>query len=210
MHDDALSPPQRRALLALASAAIRGFYLAGGAALCLRLAHRVSIDLDLFTPGEFDPNQLLRELEAAGVPGKNARTQPSALWIDVEGVETSFMPFRYPTLKEPDVGLGLPIASLEDIAAMKIEAVSSRGARKDFVDLFFICRADGWSLQRALAAYSARFASANPDVGHRVKALTYFEDAEREPDLLMLKPAPWDEVRAYFEREVERWWRSSA
>jgi hypothetical protein len=93
---------------------------------------------------------------------------------------------------------------------MKIEAVSSRGARKDFVDLFFICRADGWSLQRALAAYSARFASANPDVGHRVKALTYFEDAEREPDLLMLKPAPWDEVRAYFEREVERWWRSSA
>jgi hypothetical protein len=206
MHDDAVSPAKRRALLALAPAAARGFYLAGGTALCLRLAHRQSIDLAFFRPGEFDAEQLLRELEAAGVHGTNVRSQPGALWLDVEGVETSFMPFRYPTLKEPDTALGLPIASLDDIAAMKVEAISSRGARKDFVDLYFICQVPGWTLSKALCSYSARFASANPDIGHRVKALTYFDDAEREPELLMLTPVSWHEVRTYFEREVELWW----
>lgn len=54
MHDDALSPEQRRALRALKPAAERGFYLAGGTGLCLRLAHRRSIDLDLFRTNEFD------------------------------------------------------------------------------------------------------------------------------------------------------------
>jgi hypothetical protein len=42
-----------------------------------------------------------------------------------------------------------------------------------------------------------------------VKALTYFDDAEREPELLMLAPVSWHEVRTYFEREVELWWHAA-
>jgi hypothetical protein len=94
-------------------------------------------------------------------------------------------------------------------AQLKVEAISSRGARKDFVDLYCICQEPGWSVAKALGSYSARFASANPDVGHRVKALTYFDDAEREPELLMIAPILWSDVRAFFEKEVEAWWRLS-
>ncbi len=158
MHQDALSPEQRRALLALRPAAERGFYLAGGSALCLRLAHRRSIDLDL-------------------------------------------------SLVEPEVCLGVPVASIADIAAMKVEAIASRGARKDFVDLYFICQQPGFNLTAALDAFEARFASARPDLLHRVKALTYFEDAEREPDLLLLRLVAWPDVKAFFEREVTAWWQ---
>jgi hypothetical protein len=68
------------------------------------------------------------------------------------------------------------------------EAIASRGARKDFVDLYFICSAAGLGLSGAISAFEKRFASAQPDVLHRIKALTYFEDAEREPELLMLVP----------------------
>jgi hypothetical protein len=206
VHDDAISPEQRRALLALKPAADRGFYLAGGSALCLRLAHRRSIDLDLFHTGDFDSEQLLRELGAEGLPMEQATTQRNTIWFELDGVETSLMSFRYPPLEPTEVTLGVPVASLRDIAAMKIEAISSRGARKDFVDLYFICQERGLGLSRALEAFQARFASASPDVLHRVKALTYFEDAEREPDLLMLKAAPWADVRAFFEREVQAWW----
>lgn len=208
MHEDALSPQQRRALLALKPAAERGFYLAGGSALCLRLAHRQSIDLDLFHTGQFDADELLRELRASGVRVDGAETQRSAVWFELEGVETSLLYFDYPPLQQPEVSLGIPVASIVDIAAMKVEAIASRGARKDFVDLYFICQQPGFGLASALSAFEQRFAPARPDVLHRVKALTYFEDAEREPDLVLLRPVEWADVKAYFEREVTAWWKA--
>lgn len=209
MHEDALSPEQRRALLALKPAGERGFYLAGGSALCLRLAHRRSIDLDLFHTGQFDAEELLRELQAAGVPLRRADVERSAIWFELEGVETSLLYFDHAPLVEPEVSLGVPVASLADIAAMKVEAIASRGARKDFVDLYFICQQPGFNLSAALASFEARFSSARPDILHRIKALIYFEDAEREPELLMLRPVEWHDVKVYFEREVTNWWKRS-
>jgi hypothetical protein len=205
MHDDAISPEQRVALSALKPAADRGFYLAGGTGLCLRLAHRRSIDLDLFREQDFDPDDLLRELEASGIATSNARSRPSTLWLDVAGVKTSFMRFPYPSLSPPELVFAVPVAGLADIAAMKIEAIASRGARKDFYDLYFICR-DELGLEKALDAFERRFAAARPDLAHRLKALTYFEDAEREPEPLLLRPASWADVRAYFEGAVRAVW----
>lgn len=208
MHHDVLPPAQRSALLALGPLARRGFYLADGSALCVRLGHRVSIDLVLFRLEAFDAEQLLAELRTEGLPLSNARSERGTLWFDVEGVETSVMSYPYPQLESPDLDVGVPIAALADIAAMKVEAISSRGARKDFVDLYFICERAGLGLSGALVAFERRFASASPDVLHRVKALTYFDDAEREPPLLMLQPVEWHEVRGYFETQVRAWWKS--
>jgi hypothetical protein len=207
VHEDALSPEQRRALLALRPAGDRGFYLAGGSALCLRLAHRRSIDLDLFHTGQFDAADLLRELRAAGVPFHNVDVQRSAIWFELEGVETSLLYFDHAPLYEHDASLGVPVASLADIAAMKVEAIASRGARKDFVDLYFICQEPNFDFSAALDAFAKRFADAHPDIMHRIKALTYFDDAEVEPDLLLLRQVAWEDVKAYFEHEVASWWK---
>lgn len=103
---------------------------------------------------------------------------------------------------------GVPVASLRDIATMKIEAIASRGARKDFYDLYFICKA-GLSMDEALEAFRIRFASASPDLYHRLRALTFFEDAEREPEPVLLRPARWSEVREFFEAEARRLWASA-
>jgi hypothetical protein len=100
---------------------------------------------------------------------------------------------------------GVPVAGLRDIAAMKIEAIASRGARKDFYDLYFICEA-GLTLPQAIAAFEARFASAKPDLYHRLRALTFFDDAEREPEPALLRPADWAAVRSFFRTEVKRIW----
>jgi hypothetical protein len=208
MHDDAISAEQQAALSALRPAAERGFYLAGGTGLCLRLAHRRSVDLDLFREHDFEPDALVRELESAGLRVSNVRSKPSTLWLEVAGVKTSLMRFPYPNLSPPEPAIEVPVASLADIAAMKIEAIASRGARKDFYDLYFICN-DELALPGALEAFERRFATAKPDVAHRVKALTYFDDAEREPEPLLLRPAAWADVRAYFENEVRALWKSS-
>jgi hypothetical protein len=92
---------------------------------------------------------------------------------------------------------------------MKIEAIASRGARKDFYDLYFICL-DGLSLDGALDAFRLRFASASPDIYHRLRALTFFDDAEREPELMLLRPAPWSDVRSFFEGEARRLWAAAS
>jgi hypothetical protein len=207
MHESALPPEQRRALLALKPLADRGFYLAGGSALCLRLAHRRSVDLDLFREADFDSQRLQRDLEVQGLALSNPTSEPSTLSFEIEGVPVSVMRFPYPNLHVPEQGLAVPVASLEDLAAMKIEAISARGARKDFVDLYLICQ-EGLGLSGSLTAFERRFASSHPDVLHRLKALVYFDDAEREPELNMLKPVEWLEVRGFFEREVKALWNS--
>lgn len=208
MQLEVLPEEQRRALLSLKPAAARGFYLAGGTALCLRLAHRRSVDLDLFRTSSFDPEQLLREFVTEGLAPTSVRKEPGTLSFELQGIPVSLMAFEYPTLRAPDMVVGVPVASLEDIAAMKVEAIASRGARKDFVDLHLICQ-EHLGLPGALKAFQERFGSARPDILHRLKALTYFDDAEREPELLMLKPVEWRDVRAYFEREVGAFWSAA-
>ena len=205
MHDAAISPEQRTALRALAPTASQGFYLAGGTGLCLRLAHRQSVDIDLFREADFDPAAVLEELVAAGLAPTNVRTKPNTLWCDVNGVPTSLMAFPYPRIHPAEPAAGVQLASLEDIAAMKVEAIASRGARKDFIDLYFICQ-EGLTVTGAMAAFEQRFAPARPDVAHRLKALVYFEDAEREPEPLLLRPAPWPTVRSFFETELRALW----
>lgn len=207
MRDDVLPTEQRAALRALSPATGRGFYLAGGTGLCLRLRHRRSIDIDLFVGESFDPEQLLKELRHAGVALTNPRTQRDTLWIDVTGIETSFMRFPFALIEPTEPCGGIEVASLADIAAMKVEAIASRGARKDFYDLYFICRA-GLGLSGALDAFSRRFSGAEPELLHRLKALTYFEDAEQEPEAALLKPVAWSEVRAFFESEVGALWNA--
>ncbi len=206
MHDDILDPSQRAALSALKPAAARGFYLAGGTGLCLHLAHRRSVDIDLFRTESFDAEGIARELGACGVVLRDLKSAPATIHAEVLGVRTSLLAFPYAPLEEPLPTVeGVPVASLRDIAAMKIEAIASRGARKDFYDLYFICHG-GLSLDAAFDAFRARFASASPDIYHRLRALTFFDDAEREPELMLLRPALWSDVRAFFESEARRLW----
>lgn len=181
MYEDGLPEEQRRALLALEPAGDRGFYLAGGAALGLRLGHRQSIDLDLFREEDFDPELLLRELAQGGRAFENVRSEPGTLSFEISGVPVSLMRFQYPRLGAADTSLAVPVAALADIAAMKVEAIASPGARKDFVDLYMICR-EGIGLTGAIDAFKSRFASAHPDLLHRLKALTTSKTRSASPN----------------------------
>ncbi len=205
MDGTTITENQRSALRSLKPAAEQGFYLAGGTALCLRLGHRLSIDLDLFREMPFEPQELLGTLQDAGVKAQDVRAKPNTLWFEVAGVRTSLMRFPYACVEPAELYEGIPVASVADIAAMKIEAIASRGARKDFYDLYFICEQLG-GLPAAIQAFRKRFAKEQPDLLHRLKALTYFEDAEREPEPLLLRPASWHSVRGFFEQQVRDWW----
>ena len=179
------------------------FVLAGGTALALLEAHRISVDLDFFGP-RVDPEGLLRSIESELARVEVRSIAPGTLHLAIGGVQVSFLESRYPRVAPPlPCGEGLvPLASREDIAAMKLAAVASRGSKKDFVDLWvLITRHEPlWSYLRAFRKkYAAR------DVGHVLRSLVYFSDAENEPPLRLLVPLDWNVLK----RDFERWVREA-
>jgi hypothetical protein len=201
MFVQALPKGTRRNLALLAEAGLTApFYLAGGTAAALHLGHRISIDLDFFGPEPFDSAQLAAQLSDLG-KFRLERLAEDTLLGELRGVRISFFRYRYPLIAEPVSVLGITVASLEDIAAMKLDAISRRGTRRDFIDLYFIAQS-GLALPEALQWYQRKYAGLNLNLVHLVKSLAYFADAEADPMPQMLVDLSWDEVKRFFEREA--------
>ena len=90
---------------------------------------------------------------------------------------------------------------MADIACMKLTAIASRGSRKDFIDLHFLIKGF-YSLEETLNYYMKKYE--NRDIGHVVRSLVYFVDADAEPDIRMVKPAAWGDVKSDFEKWVKK------
>jgi hypothetical protein len=181
--------------------ALTGFYLAGGTALALQLGHRKSVDLDLFREEEWSVEVATTALaELGGVEVE--RVEQGTLWARVEGVRVSLFHYPYRLVGElVSSPWGLPLASLLDIACMKLVAVSQRGSRKDFVDLYLLARA-GVAPKDALVALAEKTAGITFNPVHIARSLAYFVDAEAEPDPAMLSPYDWPEIRRFFLSEA--------
>jgi len=180
---------------------IKNFYLAGGTALALQLGHRKSIDLDLFSEKDFSTGKLKTVLSRVGklkVYSEEERT----LNANLNGVKISFLGYKYkmlfPLVK---YDRNLKLADTRDIACMKIDAISSRGSKKDFIDLYFLLKK--YSLKKILSLFDKKYQEIEYSQLHILKSLIYFQDAERDPMPLMLKSVNWDEVKRELRRSVK-------
>ena len=197
--------PTARDNLALVAGTLLGdqFYLAGGTAVALRLDHRHSYDLDFFTPErDFAADLPRRELAHLGelvILHQGAGTFVGTL----DGVQISFFIYPYPLLEAPVTFEGVQIANLPDLAAMKLDAISSRGAKRDFIDLYQICR-DAFPLRQVIQHFERKYASVQYSMVHLLKSLKYFADAESDPMPSMLVSLEWAEVKRFFDEQVRR------
>lgn len=196
-HSGLLPRAQQEALRELGPhAQALGFYLVGGTALALHLGHRQSVDLDWFTSRRVeDPLQLAGELQQRGVDLVVGTVERGALYGHVRGVRVSFLEYRHPLLSAalawPD--FGCPVASLNDLAAMKLLAVDQRGSRKDFLDIHAL-GTHGLSLASMLQCFRQKFGV--DDVSRVLYSLCYFADADQEPMPVMHTDVSWEQVKA--------------
>lgn len=177
------------------------FYLAGGTALPLALGHRRSVDLDFFTNAPFDTDALLRRIEA--IPGFSlAARDQETIHAAIGRTKVSFLGYRYPLLFPRLRFLDVAVAEPRDIACMKINAIASRGTKRDFVDLHEAAKSEG--LRMLFQRFATKYAQTHYNPLHIVKSLTFFDDAEKDPMPDMLVPCDWAEVKRFFPREAPR------
>ncbi|QMW03806.1 nucleotidyl transferase AbiEii/AbiGii toxin family protein [Spirosoma foliorum] len=178
---------------------LKSFALAGGTNLALHFGHRLSVDLDLFTDQSFSEQDVFKELLVDFPTTIKTDEAKNTLSLFIEGIKVDLLAHRYPLLSSFTQEAGVRFWSIEDIIAMKLGAVSGRGAKKDFWDIAKLL--DHYSLSQMLQFFAAKYANSDP--GYVVRSLTYFEDAELQIDPIALNGITWPEVKDCVLRAVK-------
>lgn len=204
-HWEALTPKTREAFyLSAGLPFIQRYYLAGGTGLALHLGHRFSIDLDFFSPASdsVGPDERAAMQTVFSDPSLTITHDKDMTFVATwQGVGVSFFRLAfYPLVQEPLLLEGMPVATVEEIGAMKLAAIMARGTRKDYVDLYFILQRA--PLERLFAVAAVKYAKVRTFAISAVRALTYFGDAEATPMPQMIKRTSWIAVKRFLEREA--------
>lgn len=179
---------------------LKSFYLSGGTGLSLQIGHRESEDLDFFNSESFNTLQLEKEIATLG---QLSNTELAAGTVNtyVDGVKLQFLEYKYPLIEPTGNWQGIQLSSILDIACTKLQTVSMRGSKKDFVDLFFLF--DIYSLPELLEKAKTKYSTVDYNQAHILKSLVYFEDADSQPMPRMLKEVSWDTIKSKMINEVK-------
>lgn len=203
MFEESLIEGARKNLALLGKSGIlKNVYLAGGTAVALHLGHRISVDLDFFTYEDFVPKIFSKEISKLGQFEEEQADKGTVLGL-FNDIKFSLFVYKYPLIFPKLEYLSLDVADLRDIAAMKLDAVATRGTKRDFIDLYFILQSD-YQLSEILDFYKRKYGELASNLIHIQKSLVFFKDAEPDEMPRMLKHVEWIEVKKFFEREVKK------
>ena len=167
------------------------FRLVGGTALALQIGHRLSYDIDLFSDASFSSNDIL-ELIGEHYALQIIRQNKGSAIITIDGIKIDLVGIQGGWIKPPVTSEGIIMAGLEDIATMKLLAITNRGRKRDFFDLYFLLQQ--YTLPQLIGFFQQKFKQR--ELFMLTQSLVYFEDADadEEPNLLMAGPT-WAEVK---------------
>lgn len=180
------------------------WYLAGGTALALQEGHRQSVDLDFFTTKtKINEIALERKLFSTGKWQTNL-LEKGTLYGIFDGAKMSLIsyPFFLPSKENIQCG-NIKILLSRDIATMKIIAISQRGKKRDFVDLFWYCTKRE-KLFEVVKRATRQYPGQEHNLPHILKSLTFFDDAENDPMPKLFFKADWKEIKRFFQNEVKK------
>ena len=203
MHEKVLPQHSLELLSALGkdpSPLLTGWTLAGGTGLAFHLGHRISDAVNFCRTDDMDVRALHDVLASHG-PYETLQEADHTLTVIIKNTKLSFFRVRDPFLFDTLPHRFFTIASIGDIALMKLIAISGRGSRKDFADLYTILQ-DEPTLEAYFEMLARKYGESRVNTYHILKSLTYFDDAESEPMPQMLVPFDWKECKAFFVREA--------
>lgn len=181
-----------------------GFYLAGGTALALQIGHRTSVDFDFFIKKHFDSSNLVEKLNKIFATDVTITLiEKDTVFVIIKNVECSFFWYQYPLIKEIKMESGISLASLEDISAMKLLAVSHRPAKRDYIDVYYLMLK--FSLKKMISFCYQKYKNFNEYL--ILRALTYYDDIEgkenKRPIKLVDQDFSWEKAKELITNEVK-------
>jgi len=206
-HWEAL-PPETRQLLETVGAFSfsRRFYLGGGTALALRLGHRISRDLDFFSEsdevGDDTRKEILKHLRDTFPDHRIITNAAGDLTANILGRDVGFYSYGYELLEPCDVMINIRVAGLLDIAAMKLDAIAGRGARRDFYDVYFL--AQKIPLEDMFNRAQEKYPHTRDFTMMVMPRLNDFRYADTHEPVETLQPTSWDDVKSFFLSEAKR------
>ncbi|MGN6291312.1 MAG: nucleotidyl transferase AbiEii/AbiGii toxin family protein [Chitinophagaceae bacterium] len=179
----------------------KNFRLVGGTALSLHLGHRMSIDIDLFTDQEYGTvnfealeNYLSNKysyfdksnhgLIGMGCSYLLGNSEEDNLKLDIY--------YTDPFIQEPHIEEDIRLATVEEIAAMKMDVIQRGGRKKDFWDLHEIL--ESYSIPDLIKLHEQRYPYSH-DRAEILLQLTNFENADSEFDPICLKRKVWELIK---------------
>lgn len=177
------------------------WYLAGGTALALQTGHRRSVDLDFFTTKKLFNEKKMEENMSGYGEWITSSISDGTLYGEFFRAKISFIAYPFFTPAVPMRQFGTVfLLTPQDIAVMKIIAISQRGRKRDFFDLYWICQNTQPLLDSILNVHKQY--SVRQNLTHILKSLVYFNDAESDPAPEIYFKASWKDVKDYFKKEV--------
>ena len=200
LHRKAVEPHTLSLILSLQTKPYtRDFLLVGGTALALQLGHRTSTDVDLFTNKRFDVPQLLEFLRNDfSIQVRNQMNH--ALLLNINSIKTDFVFQPSDLLSTPVEVENVRMASLIEIGAMKIVAITARGRRRDFIDLY--CLMEHFKLPELLDAFLIKYKDATLELA--IRSLFYFEDADNDLEPKCFFDYSWDKIKSKIKKEASK------
>lgn len=182
-----------------------GFYLAGGTALALQLGHRTSLDFDFYNPKHFSAPNLYDKIEQYFKGGaKKIAQHKDTLTCQINNVDLSFFWYQYPLIEKLSIFQGVSLASLKDIAAMKLVAIGRRPAQRDYIDIFYLL--GKFTFEEMFSFAATKYPTFNSYMS--LRTLTYFEDLD-QPDQRSIKILDpnfsWPKAKDKIFKEVKKY-----
>jgi len=168
--------------------------------LALQLGHRKSIDFDFFTSKPFELVEVITILSGIGKYDGEYET-PRTLVGKFNQIKFSLFYYPYELIDKVVVYQGIDLAGLKDIAAMKLVAITDRGTKKDYVDLYFLAN-KCFSIEEMFNFYDMKYHNFEINKMTLLKSLQYFEDADESEMPVMVEKLDWDKVKEFFEKET--------
>ncbi|MDH6312742.1 putative nucleotidyltransferase component of viral defense system [Parabacteroides sp. PFB2-10] len=168
------------------------FRLVGGTALALQIGHRFSIDLDFFGKHNFETLQIMNSLETDFFQVVLKYDKRVIKVLEINGVKVDIVNYPYEWIEPPVETEGVRMAGLKDIAAMKLSAITNRGTKKDFMDIYFLLQM--FSLEEMCTFYTQKYRDGS--LFNVIRSLSYFEDAESDPMPKLFQKVDWLTVKS--------------
>jgi predicted nucleotidyltransferase component of viral defense system len=173
--------------------------LVGGTALALHLGHRNSIDLDFFGSFEYSLIDFTDAFNREGFTFNSTQNTSLINIFDIEGVKVDIVNYPFEWLEAPVEDDGIILAGMKDIASMKLAAITNRGTKKDFIDIYFLLQ--HYSLNEMLQFYKLKYKT--DAIYNVIRSLVYFADAESDPLPKMYVPLQWNDVKSSIKDSVK-------